>query len=343
MKTALISLTENGRKITRKIADRSGGGLEVKRYAFEKHCDDSAVAFIGLKSLVSEIFTEFDALVFVASCGIAVRCCAPFISSKTTDPAVIVIDEQGKFTISLLSGHLGGANALAEYIAHQLGNTPVITTATDVGERFSPDSFAKANGLHICNMKLAKEAAARIVDGGKIGFISDVECINSPKNIFGNDSDMGIYVGRRLNYMPFEKTLCLVVRNVVIGVGCRKNVLAEEFEKFVLSCLDNNSIPLEAVFEIHTIDLKKSEAAILSFSEKYGIPIKLYSRDRLEKVDGEFSSSDFVRKTVGVDNVCERSAKADGGRIIVKKQAGNGMTFAAAEFDFKVDFERKIL
>ena len=114
-----------------------------------------------------------EGVIFVGACGIAVRSIAPYIAGKKTDPAVLVIDECGKFVIALLSGHLGGANELALRCAGYLKAVPVVTTATDLHSRFAVDVFAKKNGCAIFHMKAAKEASAALLAGESIGFYSE--------------------------------------------------------------------------------------------------------------------------------------------------------------------------
>ena len=344
MKIAVISLTENGRKLSEKIANRKIENLFFTRYAFEKYSDENAVSFGSLKTLVTRIFYIYDSLIFISSCGIAVRMIAPCVKSKLTDPAVLVIDEQGKFVVSLLSGHMGGANALTYKIADVIGGVPVVTTATDISGKFSSDSFAKANGLHICEFDIAKEIAARIVNGEKIGFYSEYEYICKPDEFFDDNCDeIGICISSDSNKNPFKKTLHLVPKNIIIGVGCRKNIDEKIFSAFVLRKLEEFKIPAFRVSEIHSINLKKDEKAIAEFAKRFKIPLKFYTNEELMKVQGEFSSSEFVIKTTGADNVCERSSMTCGGRLIVPKQAENGMTFAASETDITIDFERDIL
>ncbi len=344
MKIAVISLTENGRKLSEKIVGCEIENLIFTRYSFEKYSDENAVSFGSLKTLVGEIFGTHDALIFISSCGIAVRMIAPCVKSKRTDPAVLVLDEQGKFIVSLLSGHIGGANALTYKIAEVIESVPVVTTATDISGKFSPDSFAKANGLHIREFDAAKETAARIVNGEKIGFYSEYKYINKPNEFFDESRDeIGICISSDINKNPFKKTLHLVPKNIIVGVGCRKNIDEKIFWEFMLKKLDEFKIPIFRVSEIHSIDLKKNEKAIAAFAEKYKIPLKFYTNEELMNVRGEFSSSEFVMKTTGADNVCERSALAGGGKLLVPKQTENGVTFAAAETDIIIDFERDIL
>ena len=169
MKIALISVTKQGRMLSLRIAELLKN-YEIQRFCFYRHTDENAVSFQNIAQQTGIIFKEFDALIFLCACGIAVRSIAPYIQSKATDPAVLVIDDKGKFVISLLSGHLGGANALTEKIAELFQAIPVITTATDTGKKFSPDSFAIANDLILTDLNSAKEIASAVLNGEKSAF-----------------------------------------------------------------------------------------------------------------------------------------------------------------------------
>ena len=343
MKIAVLSLTKSGGITSDKIAAVVLANHTCVQYAFKKYPIKNAVIFDDLSKLISDIFNLYDAIIFISACGIAVRMIAPYITSKIEDPAVIAVDEQGKFAISLLSGHLGGANALTELIAGGIDAVPVITTATDIGGKFSPDSFAKANNLYICDMKLAKDIAVSFINNENVGFKSNYPCKNYPDTVFSNDNCLsGICISNEINEKPFSQTLLLMPVNIVIGVGCKKNTPSSVFENYILNVLNKNNIPIQRVCQIGTIDMKKDEKAIIDFCSKFDIPLKTYSSEKLMKVGGDFSYSDFVMQTTGTDNVCERSAVADGGKLIVRKQADNGVTFAAAEKGIIVDFERRI-
>ena len=339
MKIAVISITENGAAISSEIKKHLGSIYEIVHYAFNKYPTKDAVLFSSLSKLTSQIFNKYDGLIFIASCGIAVRMTAPYICSKITDPAVIAIDNQGKYAVSLLSGHLGGANKLAREAAQCIGALPVITT--DSSEKFSPDCFAKENNLYISNMKMAKEAAACIVNGQKLGIVCHFPHAGLPEEL-SEDLNLktGICITDNINEQPYKNTLCLLPKNIIIGVGCRKNISFNILESFILSCLNDNNIPLFRVKELATVDLKNEEAAINMFSRKYRIPLKFYTPKQLMEVPGSFSSSDFVKSVTSADNICERSAAASGGKLIVSKICGKGVTFAAAEQEVFIDFER---
>ena len=146
-------------------------GWQVENVSKSAYLPDSWPG--SLKEWARRRFEDCEAVVFIGACGIAVRGIAPYVKSKKTDPAVLVIDECGMFVISLLSGHLGGANALAREAADFLGAQAVVTTATDLHDRFAVDVFAKRNGCEIFPMTAAKAFSAALLAGEPVGFYSD--------------------------------------------------------------------------------------------------------------------------------------------------------------------------
>ena len=145
MKLAAVSFTENGSRLNQGIRDLlEREGVEVAAYTKERYAEKYGLIPLvtSLHDWTADMFDEKDALLFIGASGIAVRSIAPFVADKRKDPAVVVMDEKGQFVISLLSGHLGGANELTGKIANLTGAIPVITTATDVNGRFAVDIFA---------------------------------------------------------------------------------------------------------------------------------------------------------------------------------------------------------
>lgn len=297
----------------------------------------------SLKLWTKKMFETKDGLIFIGAAGIAVRAIAPFVENKTYDPAVVVIDEQGKFCISLLSGHLGGANELTELISKKIGAVPVVTTATDVNGRFAVDVFAKKNRLYISNMTLAKEVSARLLNGEKVGFISELPVKGMlPEGLEPDqDLELGIYVGIHYHRQPFEQTLWLIPRSITAGIGCKKGVSSEQIEELFEEVCQINGIFHEAVARAATIELKKEEPGLKEFCQEMGISLITYSAGELLEVEGDFTSSDFVQSVTGVDNVCERSAVkgSDGGAVIQKKMGKNGVTVSFAQEEWSVEFE----
>lgn len=322
-------------------------GHEVLLAGKSKYIPDSIS--ISHTEWTNRQFGQADAIIFVCACGIAVRSIAPFVKSKKTDPAVLVVDECGKYVISLLSGHLGGANELAETVARLLGALPIITTATDLHHQFAVDVFAKKNGCAIASMKAAKEFSAAMLAGESVGFYSEYDWDGElPEGmmcckILGNNEkkNFGIAVSIKKNCRPFPETVHIIPQIVSVGIGCRKGKDVKSIEQMVRDCLKENNISREAVKNIASIDLKKEEQGILALAEKWNIPFLTYNEKELYKAKGEFSESDFVKKITGVENVCERSAVLAGGQghLIQKKIAKDGMTVALAVEEWRISFE----
>ena len=342
MNIAVFSVTEHGRFLSLRMAEGLVGH-SVKRFCFYQHTDDKAEAFDKISAQTAAVFAEFDALIFLCACGIAVRSIAPHVQSKVSDPAVLVIDDGGRFVIPILSGHLGGANALAEVAADILGAVPVITTATDVGKRFSPDSFAAANDLLITDLTAAKNIAAAVLAGEKIGLYSDYPYRNKPDELAEDlTCHAGICISDDASKHPFPVTLLLIPRNIVIGIGCKRGTSETAIARTVKEAFAHAHLSEERICAVASIDLKAEEYGLQSFCKKRELPFHTYSAETLAAAKGTFTASAFVRDTTGVDNVCERSAAVcSQGELILKKYAQDGVTVAAAASPVQLDFHRR--
>ena len=346
MKAVIFSYTRNGAKLSLRIRKcLQALDYETEVYTSEKYVevDSSLKKSAGCKESARQAFEDSQLIVYIGSCGIAVRAIAPFIKNKTVDPAVISIDEKGKFVIPLLSGHIGGANEIARKIAHEINAQAVITTATDINGLFAVDEWATKNNVHIGSMYAAKEVAAALVDNEIIGLISKYEVNGDiPKGIVRNkNARVGITIGDNDELKPFAITLNLMPRIYYLGIGCRRNTAMKDIENLVLQNLDELKINIKAIAGIASVDLKKDEEGLLAFAEKYKLPIKFFTAVELESQQGEFSSSEFVQSIVGVSNVCERSAAAvsGGSKIVLPKTSRNGVTLAIAKKDWLVNFK----
>lgn len=341
-KIGIAAFTENGKALAEKLEKLLEPEFQVCKY--EK----------DLKQWCAKCFEQSKALVFIGACGIAVRTIAPFLKSKTVDPAVLVIDEKGQFVISLISGHIGGANEFAIQVAEKIGAVPVITTASDVNGKIAVDVFAKKNGLAIGSMKDAKAMASAILRGCKVGVYCTGEIQDTlPKELFpaGQEkADALIWISevkpdkkQAEEYLKKEDgpVLHLIPKIVTIGIGCRKNKTYEKIKDTVDTVLEQAGISVMAVQAAASIELKKDEAGIKRFCEELKIPFLTYTAEELAQVQGEFEHSSFVEKTTGVDNVCERSAllaAGKGGKIIRKKYAKEGVTVALAVREWRICF-----
>ncbi len=337
----MISITQKGCKLSLRLAEKLGEDNDIARFCFYKHSDEGAVSFDDIGALTKSIFGDFRAVIFICSCGIAVRSIAPLIRSKTLDPAVLVIDDNSKFVISLLCGHLGGANALCTSVSRILGAIPVITTATDSNGVFSPDLFAQANGLIITDMSAAKLTAAALLDGEMIGLESDYDCKNICKGISrGGGCRTGICISADTERKPFEITLNLVPKNIAVGIGCKKGISCSQIEQTVSTAFAKNNVDPNRICMAASIDIKAQEKGLLEFCKKYSLEKRFFSADELMSISGDFASSRFVLEKTGADNVCEKSAALCGGKLLIRKYAENGVTVAAAELPVEIDLER---
>ena len=281
-----------------------------------------------LSGCMESYFHWADTILFIGSTGMAVRAIAPWVVDKKQDPAVLVLDEGGHYLISLLSGHIGGANALTRELAQKINAQPIITTATDVEGKFSVDTWATEQGLHISDMNLCKAVSAAILEGNVPICGENLPFRKLPPGLVEKETGpLGIYVGIH-NRKPFEKTLVLTPKTLTLGLGCRRGTPKENIEEAVRAVFAENDLRLEAVAKAASIDLKANEQGLLDFCTDRGIPVKFYTAEELQKAEGDFTPSAFVKSVTGVDNVCERAAVVAGGELLVHKTVRNGVTVA---------------
>ncbi|MDR1873495.1 MAG: cobalamin biosynthesis protein [Synergistaceae bacterium] len=252
---------------------------------------------------------ETAALVFVSAVGIAVRAIAPHLRGKTTDPAVVVLDDAGRNVISLLSGHIGGGNALARRIAALTGGRAVVTTATDLHGIEAVDEWAVENNCAIENVSAVKEVSAAMLDARPVGVAITDESV-SP---------------------PWPVTLWLRPRVLTLGVGCKRGTAKETLSAAVEDFLGGAGVSPLSLEAVASIDRKRDEPAIVEFCRERGLPFLTCSVEALRGVDGPFSSSRKVLEVTGVDNVCERAAVlVSGGALLRSKTLYPGVALALA-------------
>lgn len=348
MKAEIISFTGHGAILAQRLTkELSQHGLCCEAWIKKKNAvpfENVRILTISLKEWTREQFANADVLIFIGAVGIAVRSIASFVQSKKTDPAVLVADEQGKHVISLLSGHIGGANALTRLVAEVLDAEPIITTATDLQGKFAVDAFAARREMYLDSMPYAKEIAAELVAGRRVG-------MRSVWPVFGTVPDeldrkgthsVGFAIDVR-DVRPFAHTLHLVPRITVLGIGCKKDTDETHLKKTVMQVLKDYHVYPESVCRITSIDLKKEEKGLFALAECLGVPFDIYTSGELAQVESEdgFSESDFVKTVTGIGNVCERAALKGAGvkRLLIPKTAREGVTVAAAVMDYTVCME----
>ena len=334
-----VSFTEVGAQTAAKAA-RLLPDFLCERYA---RAVDLSLSNTSLSRFAQQAMVDCDLIVFVGAAGIAVRAAAPYLAGKAYDPAVVVIDEQGRFVIPLLSGHLGGANELAERLAEGLGATAIITTATDGRAVFAVDSWAKSHECVVFDPENIKYISGALLRGDTVGLRSafPVDGLLPAHINTKTAAESGFVIGFDTEVQPFPHTLHLVPRVISLGLGCRKGVSASAIEQTVCEALGRAGLPLTAVNAVASIDIKKDEPGLVSFCAAHGLPLAVYSAEELNAAPGEFTASEFVKSTVGVDSVCERAAvvNAGNGTIIARKYAKNGVTAAFAAGGYRVCLE----
>ena len=325
---AFLAFTDRGTALAEGLCRELGGSLTAAHGSSD----------FSLSRWTGENFPKAEALIFVGATGIAVRAVAPFLKSKTTDPAVIAMDEAGRFVIPLVSGHLGGANALARELAALCGGTAVISTATDLNGVFAVDLWARRQGLRLLQAARIKTVSSKLLAGESVRLWSAFPIVGErPEGIrIGTENDAEVLVDVRRHE---SEALCLVPPVLTLGIGCKKGTSEEQIEAVLTAFLQETAICPEAIAAAASIDRKAGEPGLLAFCESHRWPVRFFSAEELLACEGPFSASAFVEKTVGVDNVCERSAVAAcGGKLLARKYARDGVTLALAGVEPSLDW-----
>ncbi len=338
MKVAVYGLTKGGSKLAISLGKQFNWQVFVK-YNESELATNVTILDRPIKQLITEHFNQYDFLVFIMATGIVVRTIAPLIKSKTTDPGVIVIDEKGKHVISLLSGHIGGANQFSIDIAKKINATPVITTATDLNNTLAFDVIAVKNNfkianisalMHISQAMINKEPVALYsscpIKGAlpdNVSVVNDVAALSLQHNVVVTEDIVD--VSDQTKYK-----LHLVPQSLVVGIGCRKGKTQAEIEKAVDDVFEQFRLDKRAIHHIATVDVKKDEVGLLAFCRDKGYQLDIIDRTRVAAIDHQFQGSDFVRKTIGVGAVAEPTAyiSSQNGNQIVEKQRCGGISVA---------------
>lgn len=289
MRVAIFSLTQNGIKLSNRIATEIEGCAEFIK----------GKNFVKLKEIVEENFGKYDALIFISAIGIAVRMIAPHIKSKLTDPAVIVIDELGQHVISLLSGHIGGANELSIKIAKIINAEPIITTATDINNKFAIDSI---EGIKPEPKEAIKIINSAILNGEKV-FVTAGDTV--------------------LNLNPLK---------LILGIGCKRGTSKNLIKSAVIESCRRINQSIERINLIASVDVKRDEVGLIEFANEIDREIKFFDITTLQKTITRYnlSESEFVKRTIGVGNICESSALScvESGRFALTKTKFDNVTVA---------------
>ena len=333
---AYLSFTARGRELSERLRAALGGVVSCTRE-------------VSLSGWTADNFPHRRALVYVGAVGIAVRAVAPYLRSKATDPAVVAVDECGRFAVPLASGHLGGANELARKIAAVTGGTAVVTTATDLRGVFAVDDWARRHNCAVIHPEKIKSVSGKLLAGGTVRFYTAFPIDGAPPDgVELSDtapdvpdgvevSDTGADVWLDVHRHP---PLSLSPRVLVLGVGCRRGIDPETLERRFSALCESYNLWPDAFSAAATIDRKADEPGLLEFCAAHGWELHTFRADELRQVPGTFTASAFVERRTGVENVCERAAVLlSKGELLVRKYAGEGVTFAVARRPVRLDWD----
>ncbi|WP_350343050.1 cobalt-precorrin 5A hydrolase [Proteinivorax tanatarense] len=336
---AIITLTEGGLAQAEKIAnllkaDHSVKIFTSKKLVYGNSTNDIDIIEDSFTNFVGRIFCSYRTIIFIMATGIVVRSIAPYLQHKKRDPAVLVMDEKGQHVISLLSGHLGGANDKAIYLADKIKAQPVITTASDINKTIAVDMLAKKLNCWIENFETAKEVTYLLVNNKKVGIKTEF-IIPEEFSMDLQGAEGIIYIS---NKEPLDekdvKSTWLIPQNIVVGLGCKKGVGWQQIDEVIKNYLSKLRLHPKSIKAIATIDLKKDEKGIVKAAQKRKIPLKVYTKQKIKQVEDMFDQSKFVKSKVGVFGVCEPCAYLASnktGKLILHKKKESGVTIAIWE------------
>jgi cobalt-precorrin 5A hydrolase len=341
---ALWVVTPNGRELARQLREQWPAATlwSSRRLAPERDAGNGRT-FDRLSPAVEENFHQYAGHVFIMATGIVVRTIAGLLRHKTVDPAVVVVDDQGRFAISLVAGHMGGANQLAHRVARILGAVAVITTATDVNGKPAVDLLAVQKGLRIENPQAVKDVNMALLSEEKL-------LVHDPFGILGRSfcayavekppppedwKGPGVYVDDRSVALP-ESVLLLRPPSLCVGIGCRRHASEDALEVLLRRVFKQHRLSLQSLGVIVSIDLKADEAGLLAIARKLNVPLRFFTREELNKVPHVPNPSAMAAKHIGVNSVCEAAAilAAHHGELIVPKYKTGNATVAVARRRF---------
>ena len=359
-RTAIVCVSRKGAHLAERLRGlvEEGDLFVPARFAAEapsaSHLYEGRVA-----TIIERVFPNCSALIAIMSLGVAVRLVAPYLKDKHSDPALVVVDDTGRFAISALSGHLGGANALASRIADLIGAEAVITTASDLAGTIQVDLLGKAFGWKVESFDAVTAVSAAVVNGEQVGIFLDAGETewwppdeNLPDNITVFSSLVALSKAELLGALVVTDrlladsdllgkvpTVVYRPKTLVLGVGCNRGTSATEIEQAVTEVLERYRLAPKSVRNLASIDVKSDEQGLLEYAAQSGLPIQFFSATQLATITDLPNPSDAALAAVGVRGVSEPAAMMSAGNseLIVAKQKFGNVTVAIA----RVEFERR--
>lgn len=347
MRTAIIAITSRGAAVAQRLAPALGDG-EI----FLRQREDAPAGtrtFTSLSALAPQLFAHYRGLVFIMATGIAVRVIAPLVRDKYHDPAVVVVDEAARHAISLLSGHMGGANDLARQVAAALGATPVITTATDLAGIVAPDVLARRLDMRLEPHAAVKTVNAALAAGRQVMYFVDDACPGAgqlaryltaqglpvaPWTALPHAGGAAAVLCTDRLLAPSPPHLFLRPRTIAVGVGCRRGAAAAHIIDMIEEACRAAGRSSASVAVLCSAELKRHEPGLLAAADHFHAAVRFFSTAALAAclARHNLAATAFVYQQIGVGGVCEPAAilGADGGPLLRGKTARQGVTVALA-------------
>ncbi|MEK4734255.1 cobalt-precorrin 5A hydrolase [Paenibacillus sp. FSL L8-0641] len=356
---AAVAITKHGVEMVRNLGANFPGTDVYYMSKFERGDEQERgiQLFEGsVKLILPDLFKQYNGIILFISLGAVVRMIAPILVDKKVDPAVVVIDDRGEHVISVLSGHLGGANELTRHVAAVLGARAVITTASDVQGTIPVDMFGRELGWVIDSFDKATPVSAAVVNEEPVALIQEtgernwwrydkpvpghIKVYASTAEALQEPFNAALVVSDRLLEPEEEEQLLsngvlYRPKSLVLGIGCNRGTALEELEAGVLDTLQELRLSVKSVRNIATIDLKKDEEGLLALCAKYGWELVTYTPSELNTVQLP-NPSETVFKYTGAYGVSEPSALLSSGAdhwLLEKKKSGN-MTLSVARVSY---------
>ncbi len=311
----------------------SRGGCDLGR-RLASDLDGEFFACKGrLAAVMAEVWGEYGSIICIMATGIVVRTITSLLVDKYRDPAVVVCDELGRFAISLISGHLGGANALAQRVATATGGQAVLTTASDVLGKTALDLWCRDVGLTPVDKAGFTRAMGRLVDRGTLAIWSRAPLGNLPEDLVAVEERSGADLIVDYCSKAGDHGTLLVPKALVMGVGCNRGTPKEVIAAAIQATCDQHQLHVAAIARLASIDLKADEIGLLECAVERGLAIDFYSKDQLNQVEG-VASSEAVLRATGAKGVAEPAAllsAGTGARLLVAKMKWGEVTTAVAE------------
>lgn len=364
MRIAIASITKHGTETARKLAEDMQADLYYMRKFARGDEDERGITLFdgSVRLQLPKLFKEYDGIVLIISLGAVVRMIAPILGDKKTDPAVVVLDDRAEHAISVLSGHIGGANELTHRVAGLTGARPVITTASDVQKTIPVDMFGREFGWSFEYDRFLTQTAAAVVNEEPVLVVQEsgepnwwkhdrpmpahIKTAASVKEALQTPHNAALVVTHRLlNAEELDGLRYPVVyrpKTIVLGIGCNRGTEAEEIEQVINETLRDLALSKTSVQSIASIDLKKDEAGILSVAKKNAWPFTTFSPGQLNEAPMK-ERSETVFKYTGAYGVSEPAAylASRGGEVVLPKKKSGNVTISIALIKFGTKERRK--